>query len=117
MSALSTSADDGRVGGSAPAPSAGSSSLPAPVPLLEVRGLRVGFGGRDVVHGIDFSLHAGEKLALVGESGSGKTVTALSLLRLVPDAAYGGSAVFAGLETALMCGPSADRARRAARRP
>ena len=100
MSALSTSADDGRVGGSAPAPSAGSSSLSAPVPLLEVRGLRVGFGGRDVVHGIDFSLHAGEKLALVGESGSGKTVTALSLLRLVPDAAYGGSAVFAGLEEA-----------------
>ncbi|XAH21151.1 dipeptide ABC transporter ATP-binding protein [Xylophilus sp. GW821-FHT01B05] len=67
-------------------------------PLLDVKGLRVGFAGKEVVHGIDFQLKAGEKLALVGESGSGKTVSALSLLRLVPDAQYGGSAMFAGLE-------------------
>ena len=37
-------------------------------PLLEVKGLHIGFGGKDVVHGIDFALHPGEKLALVGES-------------------------------------------------
>ncbi|WP_198970070.1 ABC transporter ATP-binding protein [Xylophilus sp. ASV27] len=67
-------------------------------PLLDVRQLRVSFGGKEVVHGIDFHLQAGEKLALVGESGSGKTVSALSLLRLVPEAQYGGSARFAGLE-------------------
>ena len=61
-------------------------------PLLEVRGLRIAFGGAEVVHGIDFQVAAGEKLALVGESGSGKTISAMSLLRLVPDAAYGGHA-------------------------
>lgn len=65
--------------------------------LLDVRGLRVAFGDKEVVHGIDFSIAAGEKLALVGESGSGKTVTALSLLRLVQNAEIGGAADFAGL--------------------
>ena len=63
--------------------------------LLEVRGLRVSFGGKDVVHGIDFDIAEGEKLALVGESGSGKTVTALSLLRLVQNADISGTARFA----------------------
>lgn len=61
-------------------------------PLLDVRGLRVGFGGRDVVHSIDFHIMPGEKLALVGESGSGKTVSALSLLRLVHNAQVSGAA-------------------------
>lgn len=68
-------------------------SLP---PLLEVQDLTVSFGGKEVVHGIDFSIAPGEKLALVGESGSGKTVSALSLLRLVPNARITGSAVLAG---------------------
>ncbi len=54
----------------------------APAPLLDVQGLRVAFGGKSVVHGVDLRIAPGEKLALVGESGSGKTVTALSLLRL-----------------------------------
>jgi microcin C transport system ATP-binding protein len=66
--------------------------------LVDVRGLRVAFGGKAVVHGIDFSIAPGEKLALVGESGSGKTVTALSLLRLVQNATLAGSAVFRGRE-------------------
>jgi microcin C transport system ATP-binding protein len=61
-------------------------------PLLEVKDLRVAFAGREVVHGISFHLHAGEKLALVGESGSGKTVSALALLRLVQNADISGSA-------------------------
>jgi microcin C transport system ATP-binding protein len=65
-------------------------------PLLTVKDLRVAFAGRDVVHGLDFSIAPGEKLALVGESGSGKTVTALSLLRLVQNASLGGSAHFDG---------------------
>jgi len=64
--------------------------------LLDVRDLRVSFGGKEVVHGIDFQIAPGEKLALVGESGSGKTVTALSLLRLVQDAAITGTANFFG---------------------
>jgi microcin C transport system ATP-binding protein len=70
-----------------------SAELPS-TPLLEVKNLRVSFAGKDVVRGINFSIAPGEKLALVGESGSGKTVTALSLLRLVQDAAISGQALF-----------------------
>jgi len=66
--------------------------------LLKVQGLRVAFGAKEVVHGIDFDIAPGEKLALVGESGSGKTVTALSLLRLVQNADIAGTARFAGQE-------------------
>ena len=66
--------------------------------LLGVKGLRVAFGGKEVVHGVDFSIRPGEKLALVGESGSGKTVTALSLLGLVQNADVTGSALFAGVK-------------------
>ncbi|MBB3176287.1 ABC transporter ATP-binding protein [Variovorax sp. Sphag1AA] len=66
--------------------------------LLDVKGLRVAFGGKEVVHGVDFQIAQGEKLALVGESGSGKTVTALSLLRLAQNADVTGVASFAGGE-------------------
>jgi microcin C transport system ATP-binding protein len=55
--------------------------------LLEVRGLSVAFGARRVVDQVSFSLDRGETLALVGESGSGKSLTALSLLQLLPPGA------------------------------
>ena len=64
--------------------------------LLDVKDLTISFAGNAVVHGINFSIAQGEKLALVGESGSGKTVTALSLLRLVQDATVSGQAQFHG---------------------
>jgi len=64
--------------------------------LLSVRSLCVAFADKEVVHGIDFDIAPGEKLALVGESGSGKTVTALSLLRLAQNAQLSGRASFAG---------------------
>jgi oligopeptide/dipeptide ABC transporter ATP-binding protein len=58
-------------------------------PLLEIRGLRTHFftesGVARAVDGVDLDIRAGEVLGLVGESGSGKSVTALSILRLVPD--------------------------------
>ena len=73
--------------------------MSAPSPLLDVRGLRVAFGGREVVHGVDFAIQPGEKLALVGESGSGKTVTALSLLGLAQGAQVQGSAHFGPTNT------------------
>ena len=58
-------------------------------PLLSVQSLRVFFRATDrstarAVDGISFSIEAGETVCLVGESGCGKSVTALSLLRLVP---------------------------------
>jgi microcin C transport system ATP-binding protein len=52
--------------------------------LIEIRDLRVAFKGTEVVHGINFDVRRGECLALVGESGSGKSVTAHSILRLLP---------------------------------
>lgn len=69
-------------------------------PLLRVEDLRVRFGDKAVVHGVSFDIGAGEKLALVGESGSGKTITALSLLRLVPDAHVAGRALLQGRDGA-----------------
>ncbi|MFI1565206.1 dipeptide ABC transporter ATP-binding protein [Streptomyces sp. NPDC020490] len=55
---------------------------PLDAPLLSVEGLRVRFGGREVVHGISFSARPGRCLAIVGESGSGKSVTARTLVGL-----------------------------------
>jgi ABC-type microcin C transport system duplicated ATPase subunit YejF/ABC-type microcin C transport system permease subunit YejE len=56
--------------------------------LLEVRDLHVRFGSGaaavDAVRGTSFAIEEGESLALVGESGSGKSVTALSILQLLP---------------------------------
>ena len=58
------------------------------MPLLEVENLQVGFdteaGLLRAVDGVSFSVDAGRTLGLVGESGCGKSVTASSILRLVP---------------------------------
>ena len=57
-------------------------------PILVVNDLAVSFGGGadtvQAVKGVSFTLAKGETLALVGESGSGKSVTALSILQLLP---------------------------------
>lgn len=56
--------------------------------LLEVKNLQVSFktyaGKVQAVRGVNFALNKGETLAIVGESGSGKSVTANSIMRLVP---------------------------------
>ena len=58
-------------------------------PLLSVRNLvtrfRTGRGNITAVNNVSFDVAAGETVAIVGESGSGKSVTALSILRLIPD--------------------------------
>jgi peptide/nickel transport system ATP-binding protein len=61
------------------------------VPVLEVSGLDIEIRGVNgafaVVSDMSFSVRAGETLCIVGESGCGKSMTALSLLRLLPEAA------------------------------
>jgi peptide/nickel transport system ATP-binding protein len=58
-------------------------------PVLEVKALKTYFftrsGAVKAVDGVSFALARGETLAIVGESGCGKSVTALSLMRLIPD--------------------------------
>jgi peptide/nickel transport system ATP-binding protein len=58
-------------------------------PVLEVNALKTYFftrsGAVKAVDGVSFALARGETLAIVGESGCGKSVTALSLMRLIPD--------------------------------
>jgi microcin C transport system ATP-binding protein len=72
---------------------------PIASPLVEVEGLSVAFGARRVVRDVSFRLSAGGTLALVGESGSGKSLTALSLLGLLPAGAVAtGRARLAGQE-------------------
>ncbi|MCW5702599.1 MAG: ABC transporter ATP-binding protein [Bradyrhizobium sp.] len=53
-------------------------------PLLDVRDLSVAFGKTLAVDRVSFSIRRGQCVALVGESGSGKSVSALSILRLLP---------------------------------
>ena len=69
--------------------------------LLRVENLVTGLqSGVAIVDGISFDIAAGETFALLGESGCGKSMTALSLMRLLPDgvANTGGSVRVAGIE-------------------
>jgi len=58
-------------------------------PLLDIRNLSTQFHTQDgivkAVDGVSYNVKRGETIALVGESGCGKTVSALSILRLIPD--------------------------------
>ena len=60
-----------------------------PKPILQVKDLHTEFltdgGVVKAVDGVSFDLYPGESIGIVGESGSGKSITALSILRLVPD--------------------------------
>jgi microcin C transport system ATP-binding protein len=86
-------------------------------PLLQVRNLGVAFRQNGVVTtavaGATFDIAKGETLALVGESGSGKSVTALSILRLLPPSAFhpSGEILFKGQDLLT----ASDKALRAVR--
>ena len=75
----------------------------AAIPVLDVQGLKTYFFTRSgvvkAVDGVSFTLMPGETLGIVGESGSGKSMTALSLMQLVPQPAgriVGGRILFQG---------------------
>ncbi len=76
--------------------------------LLEIRNLTTAFPGEDrllkAVDNISFSLQKGEVLCLVGESGCGKSMTALSILQLVPPpgSVIGGEVLFDGRDLTKM---------------
>jgi peptide/nickel transport system ATP-binding protein len=78
-----------------------------PDPVLSVRALSVSFEADRVVDSVGFDLVPGRVLALVGESGSGKSVTAMSILGLLPGSAtVTGSARLEGRE--LIGAPAAE---------
>ena len=91
------------------------------MPLLAVNDLRTSFHTRDgvvrAVDGISFSIEPGEVLGIVGESGSGKSVTACSLMGLVPQPPgriESGTAMFDGVDL-LHCPPREARSLRGRR--
>ncbi|MEO9298100.1 ABC transporter ATP-binding protein [Devosia alba] len=76
-------------------------------PLLSVRDLTIAFGANAATRNVSFDIAPGETLALVGESGSGKSVTALSVLKLLPPTArLSGQILFRGQD--LVTAPPAD---------
>lgn len=53
-------------------------------PLLEVRDLVAGYGKSTVLHGVSFSIAAGERVALLGRNGAGKSTLLLAISGLIP---------------------------------
>jgi peptide/nickel transport system permease protein len=94
---------------------ASSAAAPAdPDAVLEVRDLSVAVDdGPSLVTGVSFSLRPGRVLGLVGESGCGKTMTARSLLGLLPDgvSVSEGSILWQGREVVGMSEPQLNRIR------
>ena len=57
-------------------------ALAVSAPVISARGLRVGYGGREVLHGLDFDVHHGETVVILGGSGSGKSTLLRTLVGL-----------------------------------
>jgi len=96
------------------APVAGCfSDSPPGTATLQGRGIRAGYGTADILHGIDFTLHAGEVLGVVGPNGSGKSTLLRAVTGLLPLRA--GEVILGGSPLANL-GASA-RARRCAVQP
>ncbi|MHA6345614.1 ABC transporter ATP-binding protein [Roseivivax sp. CAU 1761] len=76
--------------------------------MLEIRGLRTGYGPIEVVHGIDLDVSEGECVALIGANGAGKSSTLKAVCGLLP--ARAGSIRFAGQEITNRSGHTIVRA-------
>ena len=94
-------------------PSAGSQT-----PLLRIAGLKTWVGSaRGTVHavdGVDLTINAGEKIGLVGEFGCGKSMTARSILRLLPERAariVDGQILFEGRDLTLLLEDEMEKVR------
>ncbi|HTR87821.1 MAG TPA: ABC transporter ATP-binding protein [Reyranella sp.] len=84
------------------------------IPVLSIKDLRISFPTATVVEGVGFDVMPGEIVGVVGESGSGKSMTARSVLRLLPKTArLQGSIRFRG-EEVLAMSPAQIRAMRGA---
>ena len=67
--------------------------------LLEIENLSLEIGGVPILRDVDLAIDAGEVMGLVGESGSGKSMTALSVMRLLPEASRAqGRISFTGID-------------------
>ncbi|MBG6212399.1 peptide/nickel transport system ATP-binding protein [Cryobacterium sp. CAN_C3] len=74
-----------------------------PTSTLSVRDLRVGSPFVELLHGISFDIAAGERVGLIGESGSGKSLTAISVMGLLPETLRAtGTVRLNGLDTDLL---------------
>jgi branched-chain amino acid transport system ATP-binding protein len=87
----------------APPPDNAPSTAPQPAassngnsPLLEVRGLSAGYGPRQVVFDVDFSVDKGEIVTILGHNGAGKTTTLKSVFGLIKP--LSGSVLYRGQE-------------------
>lgn len=61
-------------------------------PILEVHGLKAGYGGTQILQGVDFSIQRGEIVAIIGRNGVGKSTLMKALIGLIP--AMQGSILF-----------------------
>ncbi|MEQ8449534.1 MAG: dipeptide ABC transporter ATP-binding protein [Nitratireductor sp.] len=78
--------------------------------LLEIEKLTLKIGDTPILNEIDLSIDAGETMGLVGESGSGKSMTALTVMRLLPHAARtSGRVTFDGID--ILAAPEAAMCR------
>src|SRR5690554_5097593 len=67
--------------------------------LFEIENLRLDIGGAAILKDVDLTIGQGEVLGLVGESGSGKSMTALTMMQLLPNAARAsGRVTFDGID-------------------
>ena len=80
--------------------------------VLTVRDLDVTVRDQKLVEDVSFTIRAGERVGLIGESGSGKSLTALSIIGLLPDGlTASGSVRLAGVEQDLICADEREMSR------
>ena len=95
-------------------PGAEADQRPSPgTATLQGRGIRAGYKGDEVLHGIDFDLHAGEVLGVVGPNGCGKSTLLRAVTALLP--LRGGEVTISGERLENL--PAMERARRCAVQP